>query len=205
MYKIDLLKGNGMPIRQMQGMVYIISGSLIVPVIILLMMLSSYFTLGVSISTAAGQIKQVERSLANYAPQIEIQKLIDQQIKSGKYSIDESLAIINTQLKWTPVIIDIVQNQPAKLVMESLFVSENSYSIKKPSSGDPKKEITVKKVDKVINLKYNAPQDSEMDYQVTNYVRLLNEKGLKSKITNQDIVTNNNKSFKTYRVECIIK
>ena len=194
-----------MPIRQMQGMVYIIAGSLVVPAIIFLIMLSTFFTFDVSIVAKENQIKQVNRSLAKVAPQIKNQKLINSQIQDGQASINEALGVIKKQLKWTPVIIDIVQNQPARLTMESFFVTQKAYNIKKPSPANPDEEITVKKVDNIIKLKYNAPQNSEMDYEVTDFVRLLNEKGLESKITNQDIVTNNNKSFKTYRIECVIK
>lgn len=194
-----------MPIRQIQGMVFIIAGSLVVPVIIFLLMLSSSFTLNISIAGKKAQIEKAERSLASCAPQIENQKQFKEQVQSGEKSIAESLAVINKQLKWTPVIVDIVQNQPARLVMESFFVSEKAYNVKKPSPKNPKEQITVKKVDKIIKLKYNAPQSAEMDYQVTDFVSLLNQKGLQSKITNQDIVRNGSKSFKTYRIECVIK
>ena len=143
MFTIDLLKRQGVPIRtQPQGIALGVI-TLAVPLLLIVMALSSYLSSKISISLLSREIAACQASITKFGDVVQSQK----QVNSEKQSLNRSLNDVGMALtrytQWTPIIISIVENMPDSIIMTNLEVKRNSARISVPLKDDPTKKTTV--------------------------------------------------------------
>jgi hypothetical protein len=132
MFTIDLLKGQGRPIRTRPKGVAIFVATFAVPMLAAMLMAGYYYNNKVVISIS-------KQNVANYATQIErladalkLKESWDKDKANLNSCFSEAAKSIKTHTQWSPIIVSLVQNLPESVVLNSLEVKQ--ASIKKAAA-----------------------------------------------------------------------
>ncbi|MBN2018989.1 MAG: hypothetical protein JW749_02055 [Sedimentisphaerales bacterium] len=122
MFTIDLLKGQGIPVRTKPQGVAIFVATFAVPALVAIVMTGYYFQTNVIISVAKQNIVSYENQTKQLSDALQRR----QSFEMDKSSINACLADVSNLLRghfqWTPVLVDLVQNLPDSVIITNLEV-----------------------------------------------------------------------------------
>jgi len=143
MFTIDLLKGQGVPIKSRPEGIIVAAATLIVPILIAMVMFSYYLHGKVVISIHKQEIVNYEAKINALSDTVELQKSFEEKKEIINSSISEVKSSIGVHVQWTPVLTTLVENMPDSMVLTKLEVERNNVRKKIPKKDDPQKLVDV--------------------------------------------------------------
>jgi Tfp pilus assembly protein PilN len=171
MFKIDLLKGQGVPVKSRPESIAITAVALVVPIVIAFVMLGYFFQNRIVISINKNRIAQYESKIENFADAVGLQ----QEFESEKEQIEEYLEEVGSSLslglhkQWTPVLSTIVENIPDSVVLTELEVKRSSQKRKVPKKTDPEKTVSIDIPVRTLRMSVSGNAKSSCDQDIKEF------------------------------------
>jgi hypothetical protein len=219
MFTIDLLKGQGRPVRTRPKGIAIVVATFAMPLLVTMLLISYYYGNKVDIS-----IKK--QNIASYATQTErladAVKLKDAW-EADKSNLNNCLADVGNSIgrhtQWSPVLVSLVENLPESVVLSGLEVKQTTVK-QKPgkTSTDAKdsKEKKDKKADtsvmvRTLRMRICGNPNSDFDREIKAFRdRLLASNAIGKKLEDVVIASQGNDAIDgrevvVYDIDCIFK
>ena len=214
MFTIDLLKGQGRPVRTRPKGIAIFVATFVVPMLVAILMASYYYSNRVVISIN-------NQNVANYTTQIE--RLADtlklkESWERDKINLSNCLSdvasSIGTHTQWSPILVSLVQNLPNSAVLNSLEVKQTL--INKKASAIAEKDKKDKTADtsvtvRTLRMRLCGNQNSDFDREIKAFRdRLLASDVIGTKLEDVVIASQTNETMDgrdviSYDIDCIFK
>ena len=209
MFSIDLLKGQGIPIKSRPGGTAIMTVSIIVPFIIAILMFGNYIRGRIILTTQKRLWTNVEERITSLSSRTTFQETT----QSGTDSINESLVeisdIAEQYMQWSPFLQILAQNMPQSLVLEELDVDSRSMLKEVPYKNDPLKKINIFVPERILHIALCSRITDNSDKDVLDFLQQLRASTvLSGQIDNIRLVSHTieeKKNLKHYTIECLFK
>lgn len=199
MFTIDLLKGQGKPKVKQRGTLLLVAMALVVPVLIFLLMTGQYVSASIDLPIQQSTLDKLKNKDSDQVAPVK------NEIDLCKSYLKEVKDIVSGQVQWSNILVQLVENLPDTLIIDSLKTSENSYSVEQTSKTDPNKKIKVKKTRYIANMRIIADLDDVTFDAIQEYVKKLSSLGMATIIKNQGTASVKNKEVMVYQVESVIE
>jgi Tfp pilus assembly protein PilN len=212
MFKIDLLKGQGIPVRSRPESIAIAAVALVVPVVIIFLMLGCFLQNRIIISINKSRIAQYEEKITDFAGAVQLQ----QNFESEKKQIEDYLEEIGSSLslglhkQWTPVLVTVVENIPDSVVLTELEVKKSAVKKKVPKKTDPEKTVSIDVPVRTLRMSVKGSATSDCDQKIKEFrEKLYASDSLGSMLENimvsrkMDVLQQENEI--SYQIDCVFK
>jgi Tfp pilus assembly protein PilN len=189
MFTIDLLKGQGIPIRSGPERLVVTAAAVAGPVIAAMVMFGIYLSNAVAISVQQQGIAGYERKIQReeLAAAVQVRQSFEQKKGFINGCLSEVSTAIDRHTQWSPVLRELVENMPDSVILTKLEVRQESVQQKVASKDDPTRKMEVSIPVRRLQMKVSTNTKSGRDRQVQDFRdRLRSSDVLGSKL--EDIV-----------------
>jgi hypothetical protein len=162
MFTIDLLKGQGIPIKSRPESIAVTAVTLAVIAIIAITMLGYYLHNRIVISIQRQRIANYETKINELSEAVTLQKAFEKEKEIINGCLSEVSTTINKHTQWTPVLTEIVKSMPDSILLTGMDVKQDTVKKKAPSKN--KGEGMVDVAVPVRMLQINVRENSGFGY-----------------------------------------
>jgi len=218
MFTIDLLKGQGRPIRTRPKGIAIFVATVVVPILAAILMANYYYKNKVVISinkqNAANYTTQIER----LADTLKLKESWERNKSNMSNCLSDVASSIGTHTQWSPILVSLVQNLPDSAVLNGLEVKQTLVTKKAAAGGSAIAEKDKKdKTDdtnitvKTLRMRLCGNPNSDFDREIKAFRdRLLASNTIGAKLEDVVIASQTNDTMDgrnviSYDIDCIFK
>jgi len=210
MFKIDLLKGQGIPIKKGPWGVAIITMTLAMPIFVALVMLGFYLGDRITISAKKRAIANYEKYIGTLSGDVKLQKSFEDERSNINRCLSEALSSIGKHTQWSPVLATVAENMPDSMILTRLEVKQRSTKIKVPRKDDPKKMIDVSVPVRTLQMSVSGRPQANSDKAVKEFMeRLRYSASFAPKLeeigVSQESDTLEGQNVVSYEIDCVFK
>ena len=210
MFTIDLLKGQGIPIKSGPEGIAIAAITFAVPILVAMVMLGFYLSDRIVIKVAKQEIVNYEKYIDKLSDAVELQKSFEKEKNNINGCLSEALSSIGKHTQWSPILATVVGNMPDSMVLTKLEVKQRSAKIKVPKKDDPKKMIDISVPVRTLQMSVSGRPQANNDKAVKDFMdRLRSSALLAPKLedirVSQKSDTLEGQNVVSYEIDCIFK
>jgi hypothetical protein len=209
MFTIDLLKGQGIPIKSRPGGAALLAVTIAVPVIAIIIMLGNYGRGRAVLSTEKWELSNTKSRIADLDSSVQLQEETRREINATKACSVEVADVIQQQMQWSPVLEVIAENMPETLIMENIVVSFDDTRVEVIDRNIPDKIVEISVPRRILEMTLYGKLTSETDNTVQNFLTVLRNSSILSETTERiEPISQYNDDAKNvtyYSIECIFK
>ena len=211
MISVDLLKGEGRPIKSRPGVVALMVVPFIFPV------LAGVFLVGWYQSDKIMMRVQVKKLTSyNEGPQqySDVEQLLQDAAAESKYinsCLIEVSGTINHHRQWSPVLSSLTENLPPAVSLNSLELLREKKREKIPDKDDTQKTVLVDKYQYTLRITTDTGTTVEDDAAVQVFIQQLRNSSLLApriediRIASQQSVSEETVDIVRYEIDCVFK
>ncbi len=143
MYTIDLLGGEGVPIRSRPGCIAFACLLIVVPLVVGIVIVGVYLDRQVTVSIQSQQLARLEGVLGTLSAAIEMKRSLEEQKTNTTGVLTDIQSVLGRHTQWSPALGAVTGSLPEALVLTKLEARQDFVSRKVPSKANPKKTITI--------------------------------------------------------------
>ncbi len=143
MYTIDLLKGEGVPIRSRPGGIAFACLLIVVPFLAGVTGLSVYLDNQVVIAIQSQQVSKLTQATDTLAAAVQKKKTWEQEKNRAASTLSDVQAALAGHTQWSPVLACLTENLADALVLTKLEVRLSTVRQKVPAKDDPATKVEV--------------------------------------------------------------
>jgi len=211
MFTIDLLKGQGIPVKSKPEGLAVVAATFAVPLIIAIVMLGIYLHARVVVSVQKQKIINYETKIKKLSDAVELQESFEREKNAITSCLSEVSSSISEHSQWSPILVTLVESMPDSVVLTKLEVKEDSVRKNVPKQDDPGKTVPKSIPVKVLRMSISGNPQYNCDKAVRDFrdrLRFSTFLGPKlygpikvskrsDTLEDQDVVS--------YEIECILK
>jgi len=171
MFKIDLLKGEGLPAKSRPECIAISAVTVVVPVMLAAILLGYFFHGKAVIAVYQSRINQCEKKIEGLSEAVQLRKSFESEkteINTYLSEVAEALSMgIHTQ--WSPILVAVVENIPASVVLTDLNTTVGSVRRKVPKKNDPKKTVSINIPVRTLQMSVTGATGTDCDRDVREF------------------------------------
>jgi len=209
MFEIDLLKGEGIPIKSKPGGAALLAFTVAIPVIAIMIILVNFLYSGILLSMQKQSLERIEEKISNLSEITELRRTIHTRKNGINLCLTEVNDILPKYLSWSPVLEIIARNMPETLVLEELKVTSNLTSDLIVNVVDPSKTKKILKSKRILIITLYRDINQGSDEVVLDFLRSLDASGfIKEKSANVRPLSqtaDNRKDTMFYVIECVFE
>lgn len=209
MFTIDLLKGQGIPIKSRPGGAAFLAVTLAVPIIAIIIMLGNYIRNEAVLSTLRYKLNQTNAEIASLENSVQLQEDALREIDEIKKCFFEVNDVIQQQVQWSPVLEAIADNMPNTLIMEEIDINSEDIRVEVVDRINPKRTLDISVPQRILLMTLYGKLAAETDIAVQNFLTALrNSNALKDKTETIEPISQYNDDIKNvtyYSIECVFK
>jgi hypothetical protein len=176
-FNIDLLKGQGIPIKTSPHGVAIIAVGIVIPLVVALIMTGIFLKNRVIIPIKEHEVAVYNQKMQTLSEGVKAQQMFDKNRESINASVPETAAAVRKFTAWSPVIRTIAENMPGAMVLSRLDAKQTASA--QQGTGTPS-------VSREVEMSISGKAGGNWDEDVKGFrSRLLESGTLKSRL--QDI------------------
>jgi Tfp pilus assembly protein PilN len=208
MFTIDLLKGQGIPIKSGPAGLAVAATTVAVPVIAAIVVFGCYLSNATIISIKKQAITSYKAKISTLSDTVNTHKSLEQEKSLYVNCLSEVKSSIINQFQWSGILTAVVENLPAVVVLTKLEVTQQHIKRKVPKKDDPKTTIDISVPVKTLKINVAASPGSNCDEAVKDFRnRLLSSPSLqqivKSINVSQTSGTLLDRDVVCYEIDCI--
>ena len=210
MFTIDLLKGQGIPIKSKPAGIAVTAGTIVVPIIIGTVMLGIYLHTRVVVSVLKQEVTNYEAKIAKFSEAVTLQKAFEEEKNFISSCLSEVSSSIGRRSQWSPVLESLVTNLPNSVVLTEFEVKPGSIRKKVPKKDNPKSLVEANVPIDVLHMTVSGSPHSDF-YGVVKEFRdrlrfstVLGPK-LEDIRVSQKVVKLEDQDVVSYDIDCIFK
>ena len=143
-FKIDLLKGEGIPPKSGPTGIVIAAVTAFIPVVIAMTLLGQHLHNKVTMKIKQQDIIRLEAKTEKLSDAVEMQKSLEKEKIFYNACLSDIKTSIGKYTQWSPILMTIVENLPASVVLSDLIVEQDSVEKDVPKKDDPSKTLPMK-------------------------------------------------------------
>ncbi|MHC4570931.1 MAG: hypothetical protein ACYS0C_02485 [Planctomycetota bacterium] len=143
MFTIDLLKGQGVPIKSRPEGIAVTAVTFAVPVIIAIVMFGFYLSNRIVISVQKQRIVSCQANIDKLSDAAELKESFEREKKSINSCLSEVASALGRHPQWSDILVTLVENMPDSMVLTRLEAKEHSVKRKVPKKDDPGKTVDI--------------------------------------------------------------
>ena len=217
MFTIDLLKGQGRPVRTRPKGIAIVVATFAVPILVAMLMAGFYYNNKVVISINKQNVANSKIQVERLADAIKLKESWENDKTSINNCLTEVGNSIGRHIQWSPILVSLVENLPESVVLSSLEVKQSTVKRKAvKSSGIAEKDKKEKKTDasvmvRTLRMRLCGNMNSDFDREIKVFrdrLRASNVIGAKLEdvvIASQGNDTVDGRDVVAYDIDCIFK
>ncbi len=210
MFTIDLLKGQGLPMKSRPEGIVIAAVTLAVPVIIAIAMFSYYLRSRIVISIKKQDIVNYDAKIGKLADSIKLQKSLEEEKIVYSKCLAEVQSSIVRHTQWSSILAAIIGNMPESVVLSGISVKKSTIRKKVPKKDNPEETIEITVPVRTLHMSiYGSPLDRSGEAVREFRDRLWLSSLLGPKLENigvsQKTTRFDNKDVVSYEIDCIFK
>ena len=120
MFKVDLLKGQGIPLKTRPTDIAIIAAGIAVPFIIAMVLTGIYLNTRVIIPVKQRELEVYEQKMKTFSEAVRIQQMFYRDRDSINASVPETASAVRKFIAWSPIIQAVAENMPGAMVLSRL-------------------------------------------------------------------------------------
>lgn len=210
LFTIDLLKGQGIPIKSKPEGIVVATTAFVIPAVIAIVMLGWYLSTSASISIQKQKISSYEEKISKLSKAVELYNSFEEEKGAVNNCLSEVSSSIKKHTQWSPVLVMLVKNMPDSLVLKELEVKRRSTKVKVPQKDNPQMMVDVSVPVETLHITVSGNIRNSSDKAVRLFrdrIRssdLLREK-LEDIIVSQELNTPKSRDTVSYDIDCIFK
>ena len=209
MFTIDLLKGQGIPIKSRPGGAVFVAVIIAVPVILTMIMLGDYVRGSIILTTQQRFLGNIEADILKYSQARTSHENARQWLEDTNACLTEAADMMKYQIQWSPVLEILAKNMPVDLVLSELNLRTETINKEVPKRDEPSKKITITVPKRILTITFYGNLGSASDLQALEFLKAMNVSGLLSKKIETVRIISQTADSKTntmhYVIECVFK
>jgi hypothetical protein len=141
MYAIDLLKGEGVPIRSRPGGVAFACLLVVVPFLAAFGMASYYVDNNVVLAIQQQQVSRLDAALEALAGAVQKRDALEKEKMDANHMLADVKTALGEHRQWSPVLACLIESLSDTLVLTRLEVRPDTIRAKVPAKDDPTRKI----------------------------------------------------------------
>jgi hypothetical protein len=143
LYTIDLLKGEGLPIRSRPGGIAFACLLVIVPFLVGMGAVSIYMDGEVVIAIQKQQVSKLDAGIEALSNAVQKREALDKERVQATRMLSEVKSALGGHTQWSPALVSLVESLSDTLVLMKLEARESTTRAKVPAKDDPTKKVEV--------------------------------------------------------------
>jgi Tfp pilus assembly protein PilN len=210
MFTIDLLNGQGLPLKSKPGGIAIVAVAAAIPLTIAIGMLSLYLNDKILVSINEQEIARWETEIGKLSDAVEQQEALEREKIAYSKSLAEVKSSINRHTQWSPILRTLIENMPDSVVLTELGVDYDSIKKQVPKKDDPHKIVEFDILIRTLRLIVSSGSQRNCDDAVRDFRdRLLSSAVLGPKLENIGVSQKSEalkgKDGVSYEISCLFK
>lgn len=210
MFTIDLLKGQGVPVRVGPWGLVITAMGFAVPIFAALIMLGFYLGDRIVISSRRQAIVNCEKYIEKLSDAVKLHESFEREKNSINNCLAEAVSSASRHTQWSPILATIVESLPDSMVLTRLEVKERSANKKVPQQGDPNTMIEVSVPASTLQMGVSGRSESNSDRAVKDFKDRLRLSALLAPKLEDIVISQKADTFEgeevvSYEIDCIFK
>jgi Tfp pilus assembly protein PilN len=166
MFTIDLLKGQGLPVRTRPKGVAIFVATFTVPALVAILMAGYYVRNEVVISIQRQNIVGIEMQTHRLADALKLKESYEKDKSAVSGCLIDVAASIRRHIQWSPVLVTLVENLPDSVVLTNLEVNQHSIKRKVAVKGDAEKKVDTSIPVRILKMRVSGNPTYNCDLEV---------------------------------------
>lgn len=138
-FNIDLLKGQGLPLRSSPAGIAVTMICAALPVVMAIAVIGLFMHNKIEISQREKEITELTEKIDEMSETVELQKTLEQEKTHYGVCLSEVKSSIERFSQWSPVLTTLVENMPSSVILTELEVEQDIVKKKVPDKENPKK------------------------------------------------------------------
>jgi hypothetical protein len=210
MFTIDLLKGQGIPVKGRPEGVIVAVVTFVVPIIIGIVMFSFYVSDRIVTSVQKQEIANYQASIDGLSEAAELQRSFEKERDVINSSLSEVSFSIGGHSQWSPVLATLVENIPESMILTKLDVTQKSMKKKVPKKDNPKQMVDVSVPVRTLRMSVCGSSEQNYDKEIRDFRnRLRFSELLVSRLEDirvaQGVEKFEGREVVSYEIDCIFK
>ena len=210
MFTIDLLKGQGIPMKSSPGGIAIAAVTVALPMTIAIIMLGFYLNDRTHLSIKEQEIVRYQAEIDKLSGDVELQDSLEKEKNVYKNCLSEVKSSLNRYIQWSPVLVTLVENMPGSVMMTALEVKQRSVKKKVPKKDNPQEMVEKTVPVRVLQMSVSgSPQydcsKAVMDFQDSLRSSVFLGPMLESIGYSQESEKLEGQDVTSYKIECVFK
>ena len=210
MFTIDLLKGQGIPMKSSPGGIAIAAVTVAVPMTIAIIMFGFYMNNMTQVSIKEQEIVRCQAEIDKLSGAVELQDSLEKEKIVYGNCLSEVRSSISKYIQWSPVLVTIVENMPDSVMLTALEVKQNSVRKKVPKKDNPEEMIEKSVPVRILQMSVSGDPQQDCDKAVRDFRnRLRSSAFLGPKLedigVSQESETLEGRDVASYEIECVFK
>lgn len=210
MFKIDLLKGQAVPLRCKPAGLAIIAIAFAVPLIALIVLIYSYLTTSATISAQQQEKIEYHEKVGELSEAVKLQKSFEKQKGFMNKCLLEVSSSVSRHFQWSPVLVTVVENMPDTMFLTKLEAKQNSTKRRVPQKNNPNILTDVSVPVRSLQMTMNGYPNSNCDRAVKDFSERLRTSALLKPILQDIRVSQKSNKLKNqqviaYQIDCLFK
>ncbi len=210
MFTIDLLKGQGIPMKSSPGGIAIAAVTVAVPMTIAIIMFGFYLNKRTHLSIKEQEIVRCQAEIDKLSGAVELQKSLEKEkITYGNY-LSEVKSSVSRYIQWSPVLVTLVENMPDSVMLTELEVKQQSVRKMVPKKDNPQEMVEKSVPVRILQMGVSGSPQHDCDKEIRDFRnRLRSSAFLGPKLENigvsQESETLEGRDVASYEIECVFK
>lgn len=152
MFEVDLLTGDGIPVRTGPERIVVGVVAIAVPLVIAALMVGAYLSNRIVIAVTQERLAKYQTMGPKLTAALKARDRFIREKNDINNCLGEVSTAIDRHTQWSPILAAIDANIPASVVLTSLEVRQEQVKTKAPSKDDPKKVVDVTVPQRTLSL-----------------------------------------------------
>ena len=210
MFKIDLLKGQGLPLKSSPGGIAIVAVTIAVPLYILIMMFGFHVNDKTYMSIREQEIGRCQSGIDKLSDAVKLQESLEKEKILYDACLAEVKSSVGKYVQWSPVLVTLVENMPNSVMLTELEVRQDSVRRKVPKPDNPQEMIEASVPVNILRMSISGGPQYDCNKEVRDFQdRLQSSTFLGPKLENivvsRESETLKGRDVASYEIDCVFK
>jgi hypothetical protein len=210
MFTIDLLKGQGVPMKSSPAGIAIAAVTVVVPLIVAIVMFGFYLSDKTTTLVKKQGIARFQTEIDKLSGAVRMQELLEKEKSVYGDCLSEVKTSVGRYIQWSPVLVTLVENMPDSVMLTNLEVKQSSVRKKVPNKDNPQEMVEKNIPVRVLRLTVRGSSQYNNDKAVSDFRgSLLSSVFLGPKLENvvfsRESEMRDGRDITSYEIDCIFK
>jgi Tfp pilus assembly protein PilN len=210
MFKIDLLKGQGVPLKSSPGGIAITAITIAIPLCILVIMFGFNVNDKTYMSIKEQEIVRCQSEIDKLSGAVKLQESLEKEKILYGSCLSEVKSSIGKYIQWSPVLVTLVENMPNSVMLTELEVKQDSVRRKVPKPDNPQEMVDGSVPVKILRMSISGGPQYDCNKEVRDFQDRLQSSAflgpkLENIVVSRESETLKGRDVASYEIECVFK